>query len=393
MQLSSKVIFYRQRRSGKAQSAAVRGLLDIAVFSCRPLGQGLCGALLGAVLVFAICFSATYVYCHPQSQFVMSLYLPVRPRRLRQSNAIRRLVAETHLLPGDLIYPLFVHDERESVEIPSMPGVLRHSIDSLIRECEEALAAGILAVAVFPSIKPGLKNARGTHGLKDDNLLYRVVRRVKQTLPELVTITDVALDPYTTHGHDGVLAADGSVDNDETVAILRRLAVKEAQAGADIVAPSDMMDGRVAAIREALDEEGFQDTIILSYAAKYASAYYGPFREAVGSKIGKDSINKATYQIALDAEEGADIVMVKPAGPYLDVIRAVKESTNLPVAAYQVSGEYAQVHAAAKLGWLDYHRTRDEALLAIKRAGADIILTYFAKEVAGGMPRCGTKTA
>jgi porphobilinogen synthase len=354
---------------------------------------------LGGVLVFAICFSATYAYCVRQPQFLMSLYLPVRPRRLRQSSAIRRLAAETHLLPGDLIYPLFVHDERESIEISSMPGVLRHSIDSLIRECEEALAAGILAVAVFPSIKSGLKNARGTHGLKDDNLLYRAVRRLKQALPELVIVTDVALDPYTSHGHDGVLAADGSVDNDETVAILRRLAVKEAQAGADIVAPSDMMDGRVAAIREALDEEGFQDKIILSYAAKYASAYYGPFREAVGSKIGKDSISKATYQmdpsnvrealreVALDAEEGADIVMVKPAGPYLDVIRAVKESTNLPVAAYQVSGEYAQVQAAAKLGWLDYERTRDETLLAIRRAGADIILTYFAKEVAGGVSR------
>jgi porphobilinogen synthase len=329
----------------------------------------------------------------------MSLYLPVRPRRLRQSNAIRRLVAEAHLLPGDLIYPLFVHDERESAEIPSMPGVLRHSLDSLVRECEEGLAAGILAVAVFPSIKPGLKNTRGTYGLKDDNLLYRAVRRVKQALPELVVVTDVALDPYTTHGHDGVLSGDGGVDNDETVSILRRLAVKEAQAGADIVAPSDMMDGRVAAIREALDEEGFQDTIILSYAAKYASAYYGPFREAVGSKIARDSISKATYQmdpanvrealreVALDAEEGADIVMVKPAGPYLDVIRAVKDYTHLPVAAYQVSGEYAQIHAAAKLGWLDYHRTRDETLLAIKRAGADIILTYFAKEVAGSLSK------
>jgi porphobilinogen synthase len=328
----------------------------------------------------------------------MSFYLPVRPRRLRQSGAIRRLVAETHLLAGDLVYPLFVHDEKESAEVASMPGVHRHSVDSLLRECEEALAAGILAVAIFPSIKPSLKNARGTHGLKDDNLLYRAVRRIKQALPELLVITDVALDPYTSHGHDGVLTADGSdVDNDETVAILRRLAVKEAQAGADIVAPSDMMDGRVAAIREALDEEGFQDTIILSYAAKYASAYYGPFRDAVGSKIAKDAISKASYQmdpsnvrealreIALDAEEGADIVMVKPAGPYLDVIRAVKEFTHLPVAAYQVSGEYAQIHAAAQLGWLDYERTRDEALLAIKRAGADIILTYFAKEVAAGL--------
>ncbi len=327
----------------------------------------------------------------------MSLYLPVRPRRLRQSDAIRWLVAETHLLAGDLIYPLFVHDEKESVEVSSMPGVVRHSIESLNRECEEALRAGILAVAIFPSIKPGLKNAKGTHGLKDDNLLYRAVRQVKRALPQLVVITDVALDPYTTHGHDGVLAADGSVDNDETVAILCRLAVKEAQAGADIVAPSDMMDGRVAAIREALDQQGFQDTVILSYAAKYASAYYGPFREAVGSKIGKDSISKSTYQmdpanvrealreVSLDAEEGADIVMVKPAGPYLDVIRAVKEFTHLPVAAYQVSGEYAQIHAAAKLGWLDYHRTRDESLLAIKRAGADLIFSYFAKEVAKGL--------
>jgi porphobilinogen synthase len=327
----------------------------------------------------------------------MSLHLPIRPRRLRQSNAIRRLVAETHLLPTDLIYPLFVHDHGKSAEVSSMPGVVRHTVDSLVRECEESFAAGIVAVAIFPSIEPGLKDAKGAHGLSEDNLLYRAVSRVKEAVPELAVMTDVALDPYTTHGHDGVLAADGSVDNDETVAILRRLAVKEARAGADIVAPSDMMDGRVAAIREALDEEGFQNTIILSYAAKYASAYYGPFREAVGSKIGRDSISKATYQmdpsnvrealreVALDEKEGADIVMVKPAGPYLDVIRAVKESTQLPVAAYQVSGEYAQIHSAAKLGWLDYHRTRDEALLAIKRAGADIILTYFAKEVAKGL--------
>jgi porphobilinogen synthase len=324
----------------------------------------------------------------------MSLHLPIRPRRLRQSNAIRRLVAETHLLPADFILPLFVHDQGTSAEVSSMPGVLRHSVDSLVRECEEAFEAGIPAVAIFPSIESTLKDARGTHGLSEDNLLFRVVKRVKRAIPELAVVTDVALDPYTTHGHDGVLAVDGSVDNDETVAILRRLAVKEAQAGADIVAPSDMMDGRVAAIREALDEEGYQKTIILSYAAKYASAYYGPFREAVGSKIGGDSISKATYQmdptnirealreVALDEDEGADIVMVKPAGPYLDVIQAVKASTELPVAAYQVSGEYAQIHAAAKLGWLDYQRTRDESLLAIKRAGADIILTYFAKEVA-----------
>lgn len=327
----------------------------------------------------------------------MSLDLRIRLRRLRQTGAVRRLVAETHLLPEDLGCPMFVHDRDRNEAVPSMPGVFRHSLESLVRECEEAFAAGVLAVAIFPSIETGLKDASGSHGLSDKNLLYRAVKRVKATVPELTVVTDVALDPYTTHGHDGVLAADGSVDNDETVAVLRRLAVKEAQAGADVVAPSDMMDGRVGAIREALDAAGFQKTIILSYAAKYASAYYGPFRDAVGSKVGKDSISKATYQIdpanvreairevELDEKEGADIVMVKPAGPYLDVIRAVRESTNLPVAAYQVSGEYAQIHAAAKLGWLDYHRARDEALLAIKRAGANIILTYFAKEVALGL--------
>jgi porphobilinogen synthase len=214
-------------------------------------------------------------------------------------------------------------------------------------------------------------------------------------LPGLAVITDVALDPYTSHGHDGVLTADGrDVANDESVEILCRLAVKEAQAGADIVAPSDMMDGRVGAIRRALDDAGYQKTLILAYSVKFASAYYGPFRDAVGSKIGKDAISKATYQMdpanirealresRLDEEEGADILMVKPAGAYLDVIRAVSEATDLPVAAYQVSGEYAQIHAAARLGWLDYERTRDESLLAIKRAGADMILTYFAKEVA-----------
>jgi porphobilinogen synthase len=221
------------------------------------------------------------------------------------------------------------------------------------------------------------------------------LRRVKAEVPDLTVITDVALDPYTSHGHDGVITPDGrDVDNDATVEILCRLAVAEARAGADIVAPSDMMDGRVGAIRGALDAAGFINTVILSYAAKYASAYYGPFRDAVGSKIGNDAISKASYQmdpsnvaealreVALDEQEGADIVMVKPAGAYLDVIRAVRESTRLPLAAYQVSGEYAQIHAAARLGWLDYQRARDESLLAIKRAGADMILTYFAREVA-----------
>ena len=326
----------------------------------------------------------------------MKFDLPIRPRRLRQTPAIRALVRETHVHASDLIYPLFVHDLAEDIEIASMPGVLRRSVESLVRECASAAAAGISAVAIFPSIDPALKDAAGTCGLSEENLLYRAIRQVKSEVPELTGITDVALDPYTSHGHDGVLTADGGDGaNDESVEILCRLAVKEAQAGADIVAPSDMMDGRVGAIRRALDDAGFQKTLILSYSVKFASAYYGPFRDAVGSKIGKDAISKATYQMdpanirealresRLDEDEGADILMVKPAGAYLDVIRAVSEATDLPVAAYQVSGEYAQIHAAARLGWLDYERTRDESLLAIKRAGADMILTYFAKEVAG----------
>lgn len=324
----------------------------------------------------------------------MALELTQRMRRLRRTDAIRRLVRETTLLKSDLIYPLFVHAESEPVEVASMPGVMRHSIDSLVRECEAATVLGIPAVAIFPSIEASLKDATGTHGLSKNNLLYRAVAAVKNAVPQLAIITDVALDPYTSHGHDGVLDASGQVANDETVEILCELAVLEAEAGADIVAPSDMMDGRVGAIRAALDAAGHEETIILSYAAKYASAFYGPFRDAVGSKIGKDAISKAGYQmdpanvrealreIALDEAEGADIVMVKPAGPYLDIISEVRHATSLPLAAYQVSGEYAQIHAAARLGWLDYERTRNESLLAIKRAGADMILTYFAKEVA-----------
>ncbi len=325
----------------------------------------------------------------------MSLDLPIRPRRLRQTKGLRHLVAETYLRPQDLIYPLFVHEQGEKVEVASMPGVHRHSIDSLVRECEEAFALGIPAVAIFPSIEAGKKDSSGTHGFDENNVLYTAVRQVRRAVPDLSIITDVALDPYTSHGHDGLISAEtGEVLNDETVEVLCELAVKEARAGADIVAPSDMMDGRVGAIRQALDAAGFTKTLILSYAVKYASAFYGPFRDAVGSKLGGDAISKSGYQMnpanvreaireaALDEDEGADILMVKPAGAYLDVIRAVRENSNLPLAAYQVSGEYAQIHAAARLGWLDYERTRDETLLAIKRAGADMILTYFAKEVA-----------
>jgi len=325
------------------------------------------------------------------------LDLPLRPRRLRRTASRRALVAETVLRPEDFIAPLFVVEGRARPEpIASMPGVCRLSIRDLVKECRELHRLGVRGAALFPKLDAKLKDVEGTQALNPDTLVLRAVRAVKAAVPELTVITDVALDPYTSHGHDGVLTADGGdVANDESVEILCRLAVKEAQAGADIVAPSDMMDGRVGAIRRALDDAGFQKTLILSYSVKFASAYYGPFRDAVGSKIGKDAISKATYQMdpanirealresRLDEDEGADILMVKPAGAYLDVIRAVSEATDLPVAAYQVSGEYAQIHAAARLGWLDYERTRDESLLAIKRAGADMILTYFAKEVAG----------
>lgn len=316
---------------------------------------------------------------------------------MRASEGLRRMVRETRLGVEDLVYPLFVHGGAGNEAVASMPGVERRSLKDLVRECREVYELGIPAVAIFPVIEASKKDIRGTHALAADNLLFRALREVKAAVPELVLIADVALDPYTTHGHDGVLTADGrEVDNDATVEILAELAAKEAEAGADIVAPSDMMDGRVGAIRAALDSAGRTDTGILAYAAKFASAYYGPFREAVGSAQAAP-ISKATYQldpanvrealreVELDEREGADMVMVKPAGPYLDVIRAVREQTKLPLAAYQVSGEYAQIHAVAQAGWLDYAKGRDESLLAIKRAGADFILTYFAREVAEGM--------
>ena len=327
------------------------------------------------------------------------MQLTTRMRRMRASEGLRRMVCETRLGVADLIYPLFVHAGASNEPVASMPGVERRSVPDLVRECLEAFDLGIPAVAIFPVIEADKKDARGTHALAKDNLLFRALGEVKAAVPELVLIADVALDPYTAHGHDGVLTADGrEVVNDATVEILAELAVLEARAGADLVAPSDMMDGRVGAIRAALDAAGRTDTGILAYAAKFASAYYGPFREAVGSAQAAP-ISKATYQldpangrealreVELDEREGADMVMVKPAGPYLDVIRAVREQTKLPLAAYQVSGEYAQIHAAARAGWLDYAKCRDESLLAIKRAGADLILTYFAREVAEGMSR------
>jgi porphobilinogen synthase len=315
---------------------------------------------------------------------------------------MRRLARETVVRADDLIWPLFVHDRAGDEAVASMPGVARMSIDSLLAACERAVAAGVRAVAVFPSIEAGLKDAEGSMALRDDNLVCRAVGAVKSRFPELVVVTDVALDPFTSHGHDGLLnEAGGDVDNDATVEVLCAQAVLQAAAGADVVAPSDMMDGRVGAIREALDAEGMVETAIMAYSVKYASAFYGPFRDAVGSKVGKDAISKAGYQMdpanrrealreaALDEEEGADILMVKPAGPYLDIVREVADASSVPVAAYQVSGEYSQIKAAERLGWLDGDRVRDESLLAIKRAGADMILTYFALEVAEGLARRG----
>ncbi len=320
-----------------------------------------------------------------------------RMRRNRGTPSVRSLVRETVLRPEDLIQPLFVRaGEGVPEPVESMPGVVRHTLASLVLECRRVAGLGMPAVALFPCIESSLKDALSTHATDPSNILFAAIRAVKEECPDLAIIADVALDPYTSHGHDGLIDDRGNVENDSTVETLQRLAVAEAEAGADIVAPSDMMDGRVKAIRTALDAAGFPRTGILAYAAKYASAYYGPFRDAVQSSSGQPldkrgyqmdpgNVREALHEVHLDEEEGADIVMVKPAGPYLDVIRAVRGHTLLPVAAYQVSGEYAQIHAAARLGWLDYEATRDESLLAIKRAGADMILTYFAAEVAASL--------
>jgi porphobilinogen synthase len=326
------------------------------------------------------------------------LNLTHRPRRLRRTGSLRALVEETALEANDFIAPLFVVDGAGLPEpIASMPGVSRYAIPDLVKECRALFDLGVPAVALFPKLEGRLKDALGRAALAEDALVTRAAKAVKQAVPGLAVMTDLALDPYTDHGHDGVLTADGGdVDNDRTVAILARMAVLHARAGVDLVAPSDMMDGRVGAIRRALDGAGFETTGIMAYSAKFASAYYGPFRSAVGSNRAPAApgLDKRTYQlnpanrrealaeVALDDAEGADILMVKPAGPYLDIIRDVRAATDKPLAAYQVSGEYAQICAAAQLGWLDLAATRREALLAIKRAGADMIITYFAKEMA-----------
>jgi porphobilinogen synthase len=282
-----------------------------------------------------------------------------------------------------------------------MPGIARLSIKATVAECRELHALGISGVALFPKLDESLKSDDGREALNPNTLVLRAIRAIKAAVPELTVITDLALDPYTEHGHDGLWDASAQdLANDATVELLAEMAVLAAEAGVDMVAPSDMMDGRVGAIRSALDDNDFEKTAIMAYSAKFASAYYGPFRDAVGSarSAGTHNLNKRSYQlnpanrrealveIALDEEEGADVLMVKPAGPYLDIIREVREETELPLAAYQVSGEYAQIMAAAEQGWLDRARCRDESLLAIRRAGADMILTYFAKAFAQSLP-------
>ena len=326
------------------------------------------------------------------------LDLPSRPRRNRRSAAIRGLVRETSLSPSDLIYPLFVQDG-PTEPIDAMPGQNRWSLEDLVDEVKRAHALGINAVVLFPKVPDDQKTETGEHAYAADGLAQRAIAAVKQTVPEVCVITDVALDPYNSDGHDGIVSQGGEVLNDETIGVLVKQAISHAKAGADIVAPSDMMDGRVGAIRAALDDAGHTGVGIMSYTAKYASAFYGPFRGALDSAprpSGAKPIpeDKSTYQmdpanrrealreLELDQAEGADIVMVKPAGPYLDVIATMREATDLPIAAYQVSGEYVMIKAAAATGGLDEKALILETLTGIRRAGADMILTYFAPQVA-----------
>ncbi len=320
------------------------------------------------------------------------MYLQKRPRILRQSAAIRSLVAETILTPNDFIAPLFI-DEGENIvfEIPSMPGYYRRSIDGILKEIKELWSMGIKSVLLFVKADDELKDNTGKESWNPDGLMQRSIKAIKNAVPEMIVMTDVALDPYSSYGHDGIVK-DGEIINDETVEALVKMSLSHAAAGADFVAPSDMMDGRIGAIREALEQNNFTKTGIMAYSAKYASCFYGPFRDALDSAPGFG--DKKTYQMdyanrieaikeaLMDEQEGADIVMVKPAMAYLDIIREVKNSVHIPVSAYHVSGEYALIKAAAKMGWIDENKAVLESLTSIKRAGADLIATYFAKDAA-----------
>ncbi len=318
------------------------------------------------------------------------MFLQRRNRILRQSPAIRSIVAETILTPNDFIVPLFINEgENYKEEIASMPGYYRMSLDNTVKEVKELWSMGLKCVLLFIKCKDGLKDNKGTEALNPKGLMQRSIRAIKEACPDMLVMTDVALDPFSSYGHDGIVEGSEIV-NDATVEVLAQMSVSHAQAGADFVAPSDMMDGRIAAIREALEENGLHKTGIMSYSAKYASSFYGPFRDALDSAPGFG--DKKTYQMdysnrieavketLMDVEEGADIVMVKPALAYLDIIREVKNAVSVPVSAYNISGEYAMIKAAAKMGWIDENKAILETLTAIKRAGADLIATYFAKD-------------
>lgn len=319
-----------------------------------------------------------------------------RMRRMRRNEFSRRLMRENQLLVDDLIYPVFiVNGKNHKEKVASMPGVIRQSADILMHQAEKCLQLGIPALAIFPVIEPSKKNLTATEALNPKGLVPQTVKKLKKHFPELGIITDIALDPYTSHGQDGLIDVNGYVMNDETVKILSQQAQIHAQAGADIVAPSDMMDGRISAIRDALDSKKYIHTRILAYSAKYASSFYGPFRDAIGSVTNLGKGNKSTYQmdpanadeaiweVGIDLEEGADMIMIKPGLPYLDIVRQVKDKFKAPTFVYQVSGEYAMLKSAAQKGWLDEKACVLESLLAIKRAGADGILTYYAMDAAG----------
>lgn len=319
----------------------------------------------------------------------------IRPRRMRKDAFSRALMRENMISSADLIYPVFIIEGSNQRElVASMPGVERISVDVLLNVAKECVTLGIPVIALFPSIEGNLKTPDGVEATNPDGLVPRAVRALKKHFPELGVLTDVALDPYTSHGQDGLIDTNGYVLNDETCEMLVRQALTQAEAGVDIVAPSDMMDGRIGLIRSALEAQGFIHTRIMAYSAKYASAFYGPFREAVGSAAHLGKSNKATYQmdpansdealheVALDLAEGADMVMVKPGMPYLDIVRRVKDEFKVPTFAYQVSGEYAMIKAAAQNGWLDHDKTMMEVMMAFKRAGADGVLTYFARDIA-----------
>jgi porphobilinogen synthase len=322
-----------------------------------------------------------------------ALDLAIRPRRNRKAEWARRLVRENVLTTNDLIWPIFVVDGTNTrTPVASMPGVDRLTVDQAVRDAERAMKLDIPCIALFPYTEASLRDETGSEALNPNNLVCQSVRAIKKEFPELGVLCDVALDPFTSHGHDGLIE-DGKILNDETVAVLVRQALTQAEAGCDVIAPSDMMDGRVGAIREALDEAGFLDVQIMAYAAKYASAFYGPFRDAIGSaktltgdkrtyQMDSANTDEALREVELDIAEGADMVMVKPGMPYLDVVRRVKETFSMPTFAYQVSGEYAMIAAAANNGWIDGERAMMESLLGFKRAGADGVLTYFAPKAA-----------